>query len=457
MIQEKKKDLFNGHIKQKGIYDSTAKFKVLCCGRGFGKSRLAIYEALRTCKKEKAEVWVVCPTLSTVQEIYWDDIIDTIELLGWSDKVHIDRRAMIFSFSNGAKLFLKSSDRPDRLRGRRLDMLILDELAYFSYLENFNKIFMPLLKPQGKMFMASTPNGFNFFFQLFEKGQLDKTGTWKSWRYASIDNPTVDWSNQIELDRKSMSPADYRQERLGHFESKAGKVSIDFDRKINAVELPIAFPEKQIRISCDFNVDPMCFIASQIISKDLIEKNNIILSDNTKLQSEVLCVIKDWKLKDATTTRMIHVLKQWLDEIKYTGTLTFYGDASGLQRNTASDYTNWLLIENAFPNAYYSYNTSNPTVTDRINTANMKIKNASNEIGLLIDINRALDTIRDFEQVSYKRGTMQLDKTKERQGIGHLYDATTYCIYELFNLQDEIEVADSFDFRIFDIDTTVVA
>lgn len=453
----KKIDLFGKHTKQRDLFNDPAKIKILVCGRGWGKSRLVVYEALRAVMIPKSEAWIVAPTLSSVNEIYFDDLIDTIEILGWSNKVHIDRRSGIFTFDNGSKLYLKSSDRPERLRGRRLDLLALDEFAYFNYKENFQKTFMPLLKPKGKMLITSTPNGYDELFKLYERGQLDKTGVWKSWRYASIDNPTVDWGDQIEIDKKSMSPADYRQERLGMFESMAGKVSVDFDRKVNAVELPIAFAEKQIRISCDFNVDPMCFVASQIISKDLIEKNNIKLADNIKLQSEVLCVIKDWKLKDATTTRMINVLKQWLDEISYTGNLTFYGDASGLQRNTASDYTNWLLIENAFPNAYFSYNTSNPTVTDRINTANMKIKNASNEIGLLIDINRALDTIRDFEQVSYKRGTMQIDKSKERQGIGHLYDATTYAIYELFNLQDEIEVADSFDFKIFDIDTTVVA
>lgn len=450
---DRKKDLWNGHVKQKEIYDSPAKIKILVCGRGFGKSRLVVYEALRSVRKANATSWIIAPTLSSVQEIYYDDIVNTLELLGWYDKTHIDKRNGIFTFTNNSKLYLKSSDKPERLRGRRCDFIALDEFAYFYNQENFKKIFLPALKPEGKMVITSTPNGYDELYKLYETGQRDKKGIWKSWRYSSEDNPTVLWGGQLELDKKSMSQSEFRQERQGMFESMANRVSIDFDRKVNGVDLPIAFKERQIRISCDFNIDPMSWIAFQVVPKELLTDYD---KDNN-LQNEVMCVIKDFKEKDCTTKRMIHIVKQWLTEINYNGNISFYGDASGMQRNTASEYTNWLLIENAFPNAYFNYNTSNPSIIDRINTANMKIKNANNEIGVLIDNNRALEVIKDFEQVSYKKGTMQIDKTKERIGVGHLYDAVTYAIYEMFNLNDDTDAIGSFSFDMFGITTQVVS
>jgi hypothetical protein len=71
---------------------------------------------------------------------------------------------------------------------------------------------------------------------------------------------------------------------------------------------------------------------------------------------------------------------------------------------------------------------SNPSVRERINMTNTKLRSARGDIGLLID-RKCKELIQDFEQVCYKGDTGQIDKDKDRMRT-HVSDALGYLIWQ---------------------------
>jgi hypothetical protein len=470
------------HKAQWKIYIDPARRKILCCGRRFGKTRLAIYECLRQIKINNSKCWIVAPTYSDVNEIYVDDMKLIMENeLKWIEGTHYTYSKNLFSFINGSRIWLKSSDKQENLRGRGIDLIILDEFAIFLYKEKWATVYLPALNPGGKLIIISTPKGYDKFYELYDLGQKDNTGLWKSWQYSSYENTKLQGLiEDIEEKRKGMTQQEYEQEYLAMFNSSSKRASPQFNRDDNVTDLPIIFPEKQLRVGVDFNVDPMCWVVFQIIPKHILLSNPDF--PIRKLQDEVVCYTKEFKLKNINTVGTIQELKKWLDEIGYyeiikrkvneieltklqdiissncIGTvktknedgkeillneyevvyknykeITFYGDSTGLYRDTAQRIdeesgkfiTDWYDIERAFPNAYFE-NKTNPSHKNRINVTNGKIRNANGEIGLIISL-KCENVIRDFEQAVQKQGSFSLDKSSYDP---HFYDACTYPLYQ---------------------------
>jgi hypothetical protein len=76
----------------------------------------------------------------------------------------------------------------------------------------------------------------------------------------------------------------------------------------------------------------------------------------------------------------------------------------------------------------YKVPKSNPGVRERINLTNSRLRSAAGEIGLLVDF-KCKELIMDFEQVSFKAGTCQIDKDRDRLRT-HLSDALGYLLWQ---------------------------
>jgi hypothetical protein len=70
----------------------------------------------------------------------------------------------------------------------------------------------------------------------------------------------------------------------------------------------------------------------------------------------------------------------------------------------------------------------NPTVRDRITLVNSRLKNALGEVKLVIHP-RCIELIKDFEQVSYRAETNEIEKDRDARRT-HLSDALGYLVYQ---------------------------
>ena len=112
---------------QHDIYWSDSRFRVVVAGRRFGKTYLSTTELLRHAVKGKnRNVWYVAPTYKAAKDIAWDMLKDEVPR-GWVLKTNESDLSM--RLKNGSVISLRGAEKPDNLRGRALDFIVLDEFA----------------------------------------------------------------------------------------------------------------------------------------------------------------------------------------------------------------------------------------------------------------------------------------------------------------------------------------
>jgi len=191
------------HINQRQILDSNKRFIVVMCGRRFGKSELSqilgITEALKG-----GSVAYVTPTYGLAQ-VFFERLTKTLPFKNNISKLKI------YCPNEGSIEFF-TGERLDNLRGRKFHLVIIDEAAFISDLEDgWNNSIRPTLTDyEGRAVFLSTPRGKNFFYSLFMKqGEND----WQSFKFSTYDNPHIN-PREIDDARIQLPEVVFNQEYL---------------------------------------------------------------------------------------------------------------------------------------------------------------------------------------------------------------------------------------------------
>jgi phage terminase large subunit-like protein len=206
------------HPAQLEIFHSKARFKVVSAGRRFGKSRLAAWILLIQALQSKAkDVFYIGPTFQQAKDIMWGMLKEQ----GRDIIAHTYENTAQLTLINGRKIYLKSADRPDTLRGVGLAYVVLDEYASMKPIV-WEQIIRPTLADvQGGALFIGTPSGKNHFYELYRDAEdLDD---WENFSYTTLDNPYI-LSTEIEAAKISMSSMAYRQEFEASFETFTGAI-----------------------------------------------------------------------------------------------------------------------------------------------------------------------------------------------------------------------------------------
>ena len=223
------------HPKQFEVWEDPHRFKVVCAGRRWGKSILAVVAALTQIGEGRDKIGaIVAPTYQQAKDIYWRDPQKLFSLIPPEAILKRNDSELFVQLINGSFLYFRGSDRPDTLRGLRYDFVVLDE--YASMKENvWEEIIMPaLLDSGGKALFISTPKGYDKFYTLWKKGQ-DSDPQWKSWQFSSYDNPHLD-KQFIEQSKKDMDEDTFGQEIMAEFKKYSGLVYKSFLREKHVID-----------------------------------------------------------------------------------------------------------------------------------------------------------------------------------------------------------------------------
>jgi predicted phage terminase large subunit-like protein len=217
---------FDLHAKQREVFLSPARFKVVAAGRRAGKTYLSaitlILEALKTKNRfgvplKGKEVWYVAPTYQQARDILWGQLKELSQ--GMIKKVHENTSTM--TLINGRTIKLKGSDRPDTLRGVSLAYVVLDEYAFMKP-SVWDMIIGPALADsRGEALFIGTPNGKNHFYDLWVSAAEESEEEWDSFHFNSLDNPIIS-EDELERARTRMSADAFRQEFEASFEAAGG-------------------------------------------------------------------------------------------------------------------------------------------------------------------------------------------------------------------------------------------
>lgn len=196
------------HPGQLKVHQSDARNRVVAAGRRFGKSRIGgtelFPEALVTFQmrqyledvSQRREFWIVGPEYSDSEKefrVLWDLIkrqdVPMDKPGSYNDP--IGGSLHLSCFQGRFQVHGKSAKHPETLVGEGLSGVVLAEAAKLKE-RVWTKYIRPTLADfEGWALFSSTPEGKNWFYNLWKMGQDPLYRDWHSWRMPSWYNPNV--------------------------------------------------------------------------------------------------------------------------------------------------------------------------------------------------------------------------------------------------------------------------
>jgi phage terminase large subunit len=392
------------HPAQALVFNDPARFKVMVCGRRFGKTQGLKAEIIKEAfTNPRSVVWYVAPTYKQAKRLMWTELKQAIPPSFIKKKSEVE---LILELWNGSSISLFGVDKPDGLRGSGINLLCMDEYQDFKP-EIFEKVLYPTLTDRrGRVVVAGTPKSFNLLYDLYMRGydrEWKKHG-WKSWQFVTADNPFIP-RDEIEAARRNLDRKSFEQEYMASFETMQGKVYYAFDRKIHAKNFLPFNPTLPIWIGQDFNIDPM---------------STVILQPQPNGQ---IWVVDELNLKNASTHEVAEALENKFFRPELKKLIEIYPDPAGSARgHTRGESDLDILRQQGFRKIFYKR--KHPLVADRINSVNRMFMTASGETRLYVS-SHCKELIKSLEQTIYKEGSREVNK---KLGTEHMADALGYPI-----------------------------
>ncbi len=218
---------YKPHSGQVEFHYHAARFRVLNCGRRWGKTVAGANEFIRQMWKQDPNIvgFAVAPTYWHTQR-QWSEFFNfcPAELI---EEIHRADRHVILK--GNRNIWFKSADNPDSLRSQGVKVLWVDEGAQIAE-EAWTLALRPaLMDEKGIAFFTGTPRGHNWYFRLWTRGQDPSQTDYKSWSFPSASNPYLDPA-EIAAFARDMPELAYRQEVLAEFLEDVGSVFRGVDR-----------------------------------------------------------------------------------------------------------------------------------------------------------------------------------------------------------------------------------
>jgi len=196
------------HAAQRAVLDSPARFRVMMCGRRFGKSLISQNISIENGLANK-KVAYITPTYQ-LGKTFFQEICKILP-----EKVYKKNESdLTISFITGGQIRFFTGERFDALRGLKFHLVIIDEASYIANLQEgwLNSIRPTLTDYKGLAIFLSTPRGKNFFYSLYMKGGEPD---WESFKFTTYDNPHIDPS-EVDAAKFQLPNVVFEQEYMAN-------------------------------------------------------------------------------------------------------------------------------------------------------------------------------------------------------------------------------------------------
>lgn len=234
----------NGSGGQVAIAMSPARFKVVMCGRRWGKTTLGVVLCVRTALSG-GRTWWVAPTYKIAKE-GWVILrrlayqLKRIEQLKDIDIREGDKEVVFPESVGGGSVEIRSADTEDGLRGAGLDGVVMDEAGSMRESAWTEEIRPALVDKRGWALFIGTPKGNNWFAKRWKDAESGRRSNWAAWKYSTWDNPLISDEERILLEEEYAGrPDKYAQEIMADIGASQYLVYPTFNRDIHMWKWPI--------------------------------------------------------------------------------------------------------------------------------------------------------------------------------------------------------------------------
>ena len=382
---------------RKQILADDSRFKVLVCGRRWGKTVLSLMYLLKDPFLANERRFFITPTYRQGKMIVFPILR---QIFAGFDDAKLNESEMSVFFENGAELSVKGADNENNLRGVELTKAVMDEMAYIKP-HVWEEIIMPMLATtKGKCLFIGTPNGYDAMYDLYMKGQSEPE--WRAWQFTTLEGGFVP-REEIELAKRTMDEIVFKQEFEGSFETTGNRAAWNFDRQIHCVRA------KQLSNKLWWGIDHNVAFNTAVLCSEF--------TDGT------LHFFYEIRLKNSNTDELAIAMK------KIAPNIECYPDPAGKNRSTTSRRSDHQILRDHG----FIIRTKNrhPSYIDRLNSLNRKLKDAEGNVGMTVDP-KCVFLVKDLEQCQRdKKGGL----AKDNMELTHALDACSYGIEYKFPIR----------------------
>lgn len=218
------------HPAQSQIASDTHRFRVVNCGRRFGKTTLAVLEMVaKGVYGKNRKICYIAPTYQQARDIAWQELKKNCDPI--KKDINESRLEIIINTIDGgtSQIILRGWESIETLRGQSFDFIVIDEIAMMrNFWLNWQEVIRPTLTDRkGEVLFISTPKGFNHFYDLFNLEAEDDD--YKAFHFSSYDNPFLP-KEEIDKAKKELTEDRFAQEYLADFRKTEGLVYKEFNR-----------------------------------------------------------------------------------------------------------------------------------------------------------------------------------------------------------------------------------
>jgi len=412
--------------------EKNCRYAVVNAARGFGKSYLAATAAIIAVQElmdldldvPNKNVALIAPTYSQAVDIYFPLIAWQLGMEDYADKS--SKAAGTFWFPNNVQLKLWSYEASQRMRGTGQYFVVADEVtswkgAGMNLKESWESIIQPCVSTRwspmnakklganaGRALIISTPSGYDYFFEMYNRQDTDKD--WKSYHYTYADSPFLD-EEEIERVKLTLDPLKFAREYTASFEDSGNNVFYTFNRKEHVDKSLPPFEDKEdVHVAIDFNVGIM---ASVIFA---IRGNQVHILDEMQGHPD--------------TETLAGALKAKYGDHR----ITAYPDPSGRARKTSAavGVTDFRILETH--GILTRAHTKAPPIIDSVAAVNKKFKNANGDIDMLVHP-RCVNTVRSLERTQWVESNPDSATIDKKEGVEHWTDALRYAVEYLYPIR----------------------
>ncbi len=286
---------------QSEIAKDTHRFRVINCGRQFGKTTLAVEEIKGFAISKECRIVYIAPTIQQARDIAWQILKKELQPIIIKSKEAPSLELEVKTIKGGKTIIqLRGWESVETLRGQQFDFMVIDEVAMMrNFWMNWQEVLLPtLLIRKGSVMFISTPKGFNHFYDLYNLENTDKD--FKSFHFTSYDNPYAD-TEELERQKEKSTEDRFAQEYLADFRKTEGLVYKEFSRERDLFDDITQIPEtKAVLCGVDWGYRNPAAILKIIATKD-----------------DSYYIIDEWYKTLQTTEQIVQKVKQYLPNEVY--------------------------------------------------------------------------------------------------------------------------------------------
>lgn len=390
------------HPNQAKIAESKARFRVICCGRRFGKTTLAVEEMKVKALVKANKVCYIAPNYQQARDIAWEMLkkeLLPITLNTNEQRLEIKVRTLTKEEST---ITLRGWEAIETLRGQSFDFLVIDEVASMrNFWVGWQEVLRPTLTDRkGEVMFISTPRGFNHFYTLYHICDTDRD--YESFHYTSYDNPYLP-VEELDKAKRELDSNQFAQEYMADFRKVEGLV--------------YHLPDEDIIGP----VDPLLRTELRIMGVDWGFRNPAAIWVGY-LKDKVWYIVDEWKQGGRTTEEIIQVIKNKLKEHQI---YHVYADPAEPDRIEECKRASVPMYE------------STKDITGGVSFIQNLIK--QHRLKVCNNCKYFLEEINTYQYEEGKDG--KPDKEKPEKLNDHLMDAMRYAIYSNSNTSLKFEAS----------------